>query len=102
MKRMEGIHTIQNKKSTKRNPVKERIFLQKRDILFQRERASTLPGGKYLQGLLSHLDKNGMWCKKFRAVHTSLQYYRQVFSTCIHYFLQNFLYVPVGNLCFPS
>ena len=62
-----GIHTIQNRKSRRRNPPKERMFFQKRDILFQRERARPiLQGGKYLQGLLSllmsHLDKSGMCC----------------------------------------
>ena len=40
--RMGGIHTIQNKKSRRRNPLKKRMFLQKRNILFQRERAGTL------------------------------------------------------------
>ena len=33
-KRMEGIHTIQNKKSRRRNPPKNRMFFQKRDIRF--------------------------------------------------------------------
>ena len=35
---MEGIHTIQNRKTRRRNPLKERMFLLKRDILFQKEK----------------------------------------------------------------
>ena len=47
---------------------KKRMFLQKRDILFQGERAFTLQEGKYLQDwlplLLSHLDKSGICMHK--------------------------------------
>ena len=61
--KMEGIHTIQNRKLRRRNPQMEKMFLQERDILFQKEMAGTLQGGKHQQGLLSfllfHLDKSG-------------------------------------------
>ena len=50
----------------KAKPPKKRMSFQKRDIFFHMERAGTLKGRKYLQGLLSlllfHLDKSGMWC----------------------------------------
>ena len=65
-KRIEGINTILNRKSRKINPSKKRMFLQKRDILFQKERAGILQGGEYLQGLSSlilfHLNNSSIWC----------------------------------------
>ena len=39
---LEDIHTIQNRKSRRRNPPKKIMFFQKRDILFQRERVGIL------------------------------------------------------------
>ena len=40
-KGMEGIHTIQNMKSRRRNPLKEIMFLQRRDIFFSERKCMT-------------------------------------------------------------
>ena len=57
---------IGNQEGERRNPSKKRMFLQKKDLLFQKERVGTHQGEKYLQGLLSlllfHLNKSGMCC----------------------------------------
>ena len=48
-KENDGRYPYHSKQEIKKNFLKKIMFLQKRYIFFQRERARTLQGGKYLQ-----------------------------------------------------